>query len=135
MAAVVPDPVTDRSTPGGSIAEYYRLQYVLLGLTGAIALVVCLGTWLYFSLNTAGNYLLGALVGMVYLKLLARGAERLGSSATSLGRSHIMLFVGLFVLASRLPQLQLLPAILGFLTYKVALLGYTLYCACTSEPS
>ncbi|MFM7793471.1 MAG: ATP synthase subunit I, partial [Microcystis panniformis] len=48
--------------------EYYQLQNTLLITTLILSGVIFIPVCLFYSLNTALNYLLGAMVGVVYLK-------------------------------------------------------------------
>ena len=57
--------------------EYYQLQNTLLITTLILSGLIFIPVWLFYSLNTALNYLLGAMVGVVYLKLLAGEVEHL----------------------------------------------------------
>ncbi|MEN9225787.1 MAG: hypothetical protein Q6L60_03815 [Thermostichus sp. HHBFW_bins_43] len=91
---------------------------VTLGVSLAIALCVAL----VYSVGIAANYLLGAVVGLVYLRMLGRGVAELGKSRNRLGVTRLALFVGLIVLATQVESLQVLPVFLGFITYKVTLL-------------
>jgi ATP synthase protein I len=106
--------------------EYYQLQqtllWVSLGLTGAIFVAV----WIFYSLNIAGNYCLGACVGIVYLRLLARDVEKIGTQQQPAGRQGLVLFAGLIIVASQWQQLHIIPVFLGFMTYKVAIVIYML---------
>jgi len=112
--------------PSASMQEYYQLQRELLVttivLTGIIFATVCF----FYPLNIALNYLLGACTGVVYLKVLARNVEQLGNGKSQVGKSQIAIFIGLIIVATQWDQLQVLPIFLGFLTYKAALLVYTL---------
>lgn len=112
------------SEPNASMQEFYKLQQELLlitlGLTGAIFVFV----WIFYSLNIALNYLLGACTGVVYLKVLARNVEQLGRQKNQLGKSHLALFIGLIIVATQWNQLYVIPVFLGFLTYKGTLLIY-----------
>jgi ATP synthase protein I len=86
--------------------DYLRLQRRLLLATLIVSAIAVLITALAFDLHIAGSLLVGALAGLLYLRLLARSVGKL-----------------VLVLASaRLPQLELLPALLGFLLYKPALI-------------
>ena len=98
--------------------------------TLAISLVTALVTLLWFGPIVTRSLLLGSLAGLVYLRLLARSIARLGSGSYQIGRSQLAQIgrfqlaipVILIVAAARLPQLSILPAFLGFLLYKPAII-------------
>jgi ATP synthase protein I len=116
------------STPdsGTSMDDFYRLQNELLVVTIILTGLIFFPVWYFYSLNTALNYLIGACTGVVYLKLLARNVERLGTQKQQLGKSHLALFIGIIVIATQVKDLHVLPVFLGFLTYKGTLLVHTL---------
>ncbi|BAW95815.1 ATP synthase subunit I [[Synechococcus] sp. NIES-970] len=115
-------------TPASAAAmdEYYQLKrsifFVTLAISGAIALMV----WYFYSAQTAVSYLIGAGVGIIYLRMLAKSVEKISSANPRTGSGRLALFVGLIVIATQLEQLEVLPAFLGFLTYKLAILVYVL---------
>ena len=108
------------------MSEYYKLQQELLLVTVAIASIIFVFVWVFYSLNIALNYLIGACTGVVYLKMLARNVEQLGRQKQKLGKTHLALFIGLIVMASQWDQLEILPIILGFLTFKAAIIVHML---------
>jgi ATP synthase protein I len=109
-----------------SMEEYFRLKYELLLTTLLWAGLLFGPVWYVYSLNIALNFLLGAVTGVVYLGLLARNVERLNPWRKQVGKSQLAVFIGVIVVASQLDSLNVLPVFLGFLTYKVAILVYTL---------
>jgi ATP synthase protein I len=106
--------------------EYYQLQKELLVTTLAMAGVATVSVWIFYSLNTALNYLIGACVGVVYLRMLAKNVADLGRGRRKLGSARLALLIALILIASRLDQLEILPIFLGFLTYKMAVIFYML---------
>jgi ATP synthase protein I len=121
-------------TTGNSMQEFYQLQRELLLITLVLTGVVFGSVWIFYSLNIALNYLLGACTGVVYLKVLARNVERLGEESNQIGKSHLAIFVGLIIVATQWNQLHVLPVFLGFLTYKGTLLIYTFRSLMPSDP-
>ncbi|MBM0741404.1 ATP synthase subunit I [Phormidium sp. CLA17] len=106
--------------------EYYQLQQELLVTTVILTGIIFVFVWYFYSLSIALNYLLGACTGVVYLKVLARNVGQFGREKSQIGKSQIVIFAGLIIVATQWKQLQILPIFLGFLTYKGALIVYML---------
>jgi ATP synthase protein I len=125
MSDTLPEtPLTEE--PRDSMQDFYLLQQELIVTTLVLIGPIFGSVWVFYSLNTALNYLLGACTGVVYLKVLARNVERLGTQEKQIGKSQLAIFIGLIVVATQWDQLHVLPIFLGFLTYKGTLLIYTL---------
>jgi len=101
---------------------YFRLQRRLLLATLLLSAVVVAVTAIAGSLATAFSLLVGAMAGLLYLWLLSRSVTRLGDNSRRLSRAQLLVPVALVLLSSRLPQLSILPALLGFLLYKPAVI-------------
>ncbi|WP_267384596.1 ATP synthase subunit I [Cyanobacterium sp. uoEpiScrs1] len=137
-------PVIDRQTPTAEtvlpsvnpMRDYYQLQRTLLLLSLSLTGVIFIFVWIAYSLDVALNYLVGAFVGIVYLKLLAEDVAQLGLVNKRMGTRGIGLFVILIFVASQWHRMHILPAFLGFLTYKAAIITYMLQSVLTpgSEP-
>ncbi|WP_309745410.1 MULTISPECIES: ATP synthase subunit I [unclassified Chamaesiphon] len=111
-------------TSDNSMGEYQQLKQELFLTTLAIAAVAFPTVVYFYGLRIAGNYLLGAVTGVVYLRLLARDVDRLGTETMKLSLNRQALVLVLMLVAAKWDQLQILPVFLGFLTYKAASIVY-----------
>jgi ATP synthase protein I len=119
---------TDGSSIGGSgpgepgMDHFQRLQRrIILATVVTAALAVPVTFW-FFGASTAFSLLVGSVAALLYLKLLARSVSRLGVATKSVGKAQLLVPLLLVLAASRLPQLEVLPALVGFLLYKPALI-------------
>lgn len=134
LAAEDAQPGFDSSEPTGSMHEFYQLSQELLLVTLVLAGIVFISVWIFYSLNIALNYLIGACTGVVYLKMLGKDVEQLGSQKPRLNKNRFALFIGLIVVATQWQQLHILPIFLGFLTYKAALIVYMIRTIMPPDP-
>ncbi|MBD2300815.1 ATP synthase subunit I [Nostoc sp. FACHB-87] len=135
---IAPPPTTQQDAPSGfedtepvntSMQEFYQLYQKLLVITLVLTGIIFISVWIFYSLNIALNYLIGACTGVVYLKMLANDVERLGAEKNRLSKNRFALFIGLIILATQWNDLHVMPIFLGFLTYKATLLVYTVQTA------
>jgi len=119
--------------PDSSMQGYYKLQQDLLKYTVLATAVIFGFVWAFYTPQTALNYLIGACTGVVYLRMLAKNVAELGRQRSKVGSGRMALFIGLIVLSTQWNQLEIMPVFLGFLTYKAALMGYTLWAALMPE--
>jgi len=110
-------------TPSGVISdEYLELQLRVFRLTLLLTIISVGISGFFFGTQTCLSLLIGSLSGVFYFRLLARGIGKLGSTSRVVGKIQLIVPVLLVVAASKLPQLDLIPALLGFLLYKPALI-------------
>lgn len=114
-------PVSDHSS---AMQDYHQLKQTLLWVTIGVTAVVFVSVWITYSLNIALNYLIGACVGVVYLRMLARDVEKIGGQKKRLGSGRLAPFIGLIVIATQWQSLHIVPIFLGFITYKAAIIIY-----------
>ncbi|WP_259702051.1 MULTISPECIES: hypothetical protein [Synechococcales] len=108
-------------SPGG-LDDYVRLQNRLLLATLALSGVAVPLTAVLFGFAQAISLLVGSLAGLLYLRMLARSVARLGSDSRSVGKSQLLVPVVLVLAAIRVPGAEVIPALVGFLLYKPAIL-------------
>jgi len=109
-------------TADNGMDAYRRLRRRLILATllaTALAVPLC---WMFFDRATAASLLVGAVAGLLYLSLLARSVSRLGAGSKSVSKVQLLVPVALVLAAARIPALQMLPALVGFLLYKPALI-------------
>jgi ATP synthase protein I len=122
LTEAIPSASGASATRDNGMDDYRRLQRRLLVATAlASALAVPL-TALVFDPAVAASLLVGSLAGVLYLFLLARSVSRLGVDSKSVGKVQLLVPIVLVLAAARIPQLQMLPALVGFLLYKPALI-------------
>ena len=105
--------------------EFARLQRRLMLATFIVSLVAALVALVRFDALVARSLLVGSSAGLLYLRLLARSVARLGGGSRQVGRFQLVVPMLLIVAAAKFPQLELLPAFIGFLLYKPALILQT----------
>ena len=126
--AVPPAPAGNQDQPaassGGSdgMEAYQRLQRRLLLATLVATALAVPSCWVLADLSAAASLLVGALAGLLYLVLLARSVAKLGPGSRSVSKVQLLVPVVLVLAAARIPSLQMLPALVGFLLYKPALI-------------
>ena len=115
-----PDSSTEVSTTSDD--EYAQLQRRFILATLAVSAFAVSVTALVFDLHIASSLLVGAVCGVIYLRLLARSVGKLGKASKSVSKIQLLVPVLLVLAVSRLPELELLPALFGFLLYKPAMI-------------
>ena len=120
------DPLLDidslDTSSGVKTDEYLELQFRVLRLTFLLTVFSVGIAGFFLGIQVSASILFGALSGIFYFRLLARGVGRLGTSSKIVGKVQLLVPVILVLVSSRFPQLDLIPALLGFLLYKPALI-------------
>ncbi len=111
------------ATSDRGLDEYGRLKTFLLLATSFAAAIGGCAVWVIYGANVALNYVLGACVGVVYLRMLARSVDQLGVQKRKLGNTRLLLIAATIIIAARTSELKILPIFLGFMTYKVSILA------------
>ena len=102
--------------------EYLELQFRVFRLAFLLTIFSVCITGFFLGIQASASLFIGALSGIFYFRLLARGVGRLGTSSKIVGKVQLLVPVLLVLGSSRFPQLDLIPALLGFLLYKPALI-------------
>jgi ATP synthase protein I len=122
----IPEPLLDLESSVknsvDSLDDYVKLQLRIFRLAAFVTLFVVITAFFFFGFQASISILIGALSGILYLRLLARGIGKLGKASKMVGKIQLLVPVLLVLVVSKLPQLDLLPALLGFLLYKPSLI-------------
>ena len=110
------------SSSGVNSDEYLELQFRVFRLAFLLTIIFVGIAGFFWGIQASASLLVGALSGIFYFRLLARGVGRLGTSSKIVGKVQLLVPVLLVLVSSRFPQLDLIPALLGFLLYKPALI-------------
>jgi len=120
------DPLLDIDSLDSSFGvksdEYLELQFRVFRLTFLLTIFSVGIAGFFWGIEASASLFIGALSGIFYFRLLARGVGRLGTSSKIVGKVQLLIPVLLVLASSRFPQLDLIPALLGFLLYKPALI-------------
>ena len=102
--------------------EYVQLQQRIFLFIMAITAFSVVITAIFFDYQTSISILIGALFGVVYMRLLAKSIGKLGKDSKTVSKVQLLIPALLVLVVSKLPQLDLLPSLLGFLLYKPSLI-------------
>ena len=120
------DPLLDidslDSSSGVKSDEYLELQFRVFRLAFLLTIFSVGIAGFFWGIQAGASLFIGALSGIFYFRLLARGIGRLGTSSKIVGKVQLLVPVLLVLVSSRFPQIDLIPALLGFLLYKPALI-------------
>jgi len=110
------------ATSGVNSDEYVELQVRIFRLTFLLTVFAVGIAGFFWGIQAGASLFFGALSGVLYFRLLARGVGKLGKTSRMVGKIQLLVPVLLVLAASKVPQLDLIPALLGFLLYKPALI-------------
>jgi ATP synthase protein I len=109
------------NNPKDSVNEYVLLQQRIFKMTLVVTAFLGLLTIIFVDFNAAISLFLGAFSGILYLRLLAKSIGSLGKNSTSVSKVQLLVPVLLVLVVTKLPEFQLIPALVGFLLYKPSL--------------
>ena len=104
--------------------EYTKLQLTIFGITFIISILLALITGIFLGFTFGFSIFIGAIAGIFYLRLLAKGVGKLGKESTGVSKLQLLVPVCLFIFASKLGSLEIFPAMIGFFIYKPSLILY-----------
>jgi len=105
-----------------SLNEYASLQLRVFRMTLVVSVFVAVLTIIFVDFYSTISLLIGAFSGIIYLRLLAKSIGSLGTESSSVSKFQLLVPVLLVLVVVRLPELHLLPALVGFLLYKPSLI-------------
>ncbi len=103
------------------LKEFHKLQSGSIFSTLVLSALVGIAA-IFFEFHAAISLFVGGISGALYLWLLARSVEKLGKVSQNVSKTQLLVPVVLFLVAVRLPQLAVFPAMMGFLLYKPSMI-------------
>ena len=104
--------------------EYTKLQITIFGITFVIAILVAFITGITIGYTFGFSVLIGAIAGILYLRLLAKSIGKIGKESSGGSKLQLLIPVCLFIFANKLGSLDIFPAMIGFFIYKPSLIIY-----------
>jgi len=118
-------PITKRLSQFLEVSDdFLSLQLALFCLTLFLSIVITIVTCIIINFSFGLSFFVGSIVGIFYLRLLAKSIGNLGKTSSGISKVQLLLPVCLFIFASRNELIELLPSILGFFLYKPAMFYY-----------
>ena len=104
--------------------EYTKLQLTIFGITFIVSIIIASLTGIILGFTFGFSVFIGSLAGIFYLRLLAKSVGKIGRESTGVSKLQLLIPVCLFIFASKLGSIEILPAMIGFFIYKPSLIFY-----------
>ena len=104
--------------------EYTKLHVTIFGITFIVSTLLAAITGIFLGFTFGFSIFIGAISGIFYLRLLAKSVGKLGKESSGVSKLQLLVPVCLFIFASKLGSLDILPAMIGFFIYKPSLILY-----------
>ena len=104
--------------------EYTKLQLTIFGITFIISILLASITVIFLGFTFGFSIFIGAIAGILYLRLLAKTIRKLGRESSRVSKLQLLVPVCLFIFASNLGSFDIFPAMIGFFIYKPSLILY-----------
>ncbi len=104
--------------------DFFSLQLALYCLTFFLSVVITIVSCIFINFSFGLSVFVGSIIGILYLRLLAKSIGNLGKTSTGISKVQLLLPVCLFIFASRNELIEILPSIIGFFLFKPAMFYY-----------
>ena len=104
--------------------DFFSLQLALFCLTLILSIVITIVSCIFINLPFGLSVFIGSIIGILYLRLLAKSIGNLGKTSSGISKVQLLLPVCLFIFASRNELIEIFPSIIGFFLYKPAMFYY-----------
>ena len=104
--------------------DFFSIQLALYCLTMFLSIVMTIFSCIFINFSFGLSVFIGSIIGILYLRLLAKSIGNLGKTSTGISKVQLLLPVCLFIFASRNELIEILPSMIGFFLYKPAMFYY-----------